>query len=119
MTELVEYCLVVMASTLFVTGSIAVYNSFSTFESGLQLRATFAAISGLASQALQGGRANSTLVLPASTIGCDRGSLTVTIGSGSIAQRLPANCNFALNLSAGPHSLAFLSEHHELNISVS
>jgi len=119
MTELVEYCLVVMASTLFVTGSVAVYDSFSSFESGLQLRATFADVSGLASQAILGGRASAALVLPTSTFGCTGGSLSVTIGSGSITQRFPAACNFDLTVDAGPHTIAFLDEHQQLSISVS
>ena len=47
MAETVEYALVVMVSALFVAGSIATYGAFASFESGVQFRAEFQAISAL------------------------------------------------------------------------
>jgi hypothetical protein len=53
MTEVTEYSLVFMVSTLFVAGSLATYNSFSSLETQIQFRADFVALSNLASQAIE------------------------------------------------------------------
>jgi hypothetical protein len=63
MTELVEYTLVVMVSTLFVAGSAFVYNSFTGFEASLQLKAAFDAVSGTAIQAVEGGTGSAAIWL--------------------------------------------------------
>jgi hypothetical protein len=119
MTEIVEYSLVVVVSALFVTGSVVVFNSFSSFESGLQLRATFAAISGVALQAVDSGSAKATMSIPASTIWCEHDSLTMSTGSATVAGDLPIDCNFSLNVGGGLHTLLFTRHSTLLSLSVS
>jgi hypothetical protein len=118
LTELVEYCLVVMVSTSFVAGSVVAYNAFSSFESGLQLRATFAEVSALAAQAVDEGSSRATLSLPASTIECGHDSLQVSTGPAAISESLPVDCDFSLNVGAGLHTILFTTRSAQLDLSV-
>ena len=119
MTEIIEYALVVMVSTLFVTGSAVVYDSFAYFESNLQLRGTYATLSELAARAVDSGTASARLSLPPSTIGCERGSLTLDFGSRGLAASVPANCGFEVSVAGGEHELVFTSAHGTLSLQVS
>lgn len=118
MAELVEYSLVVIASTLFVTGSVAVYGSFTSFESGLSLHAAFGLVAGLASRAAESGSANATVALPASTVACQAGVLSMTVGNASLEERLPLTCGFVVGVPAGVHVLTFTDDSSQLTLSV-
>ena len=104
---------------MFVAGSVVAYNAFSSFESGLQLRATFAAVSGLALDAVNSGSASGIVLTPPSTIECEHDSLMVSAGSAVVATSLPVDCSFALNVVGGPHTFQFTSQDAILNLSVS
>ena len=118
MTEIIEYSLVVMVSTLFVAGSVLTYSSFSAFESNLQVRAAFATISGLVSQALESGNSSATLSLPSSTIRCEGGSLSISAGPTNVGESIPAACNFVVNIDSGAHSLLFSKRSSGLYLAV-
>ena len=118
MVEIVEYAMVVMVSTLFVAGSIMVYGGFTAFESGLSLRAAFDGVSGLVSEAIANGSAAATLTVPTSAIACQGGRLSVTVGGGSIAEALPLECSFDVSVPGGVHTLRFLDESSQLELSV-
>ena len=118
MTELVEYALAVTVSTLFVSGSVVVYSSFASFESGLELRSDMGTVASLASRALAEGTSSGTLTLPASTIGCGDNSLTLTFGSRGIAQAFPAGCDFSTSILGGEHTLTFSTESGALSLRV-
>ena len=118
MTELVEYSLVMMVSTLFIAGSAATYGTFSSFEAGLQFRAAFAAVSGLASEAVMNGSSAASVSLPALTIRCQGGGLSVASGSLSETQNLPVACDFSVVVSGGPHVVRFSENSSRLVISV-
>jgi hypothetical protein len=107
MAELVEYSLIVMVSVLFVAGSVMTYNSFSALESQLKFGGAYAAVTGLASQAVENGSSSGSLSLPMSTIKCEDGLLTVSSGQMSREQDLPVACDFNLHVSPGPHLLRF------------
>lgn len=119
MTEIVEYSLVVMVSTLFIAGSVITYNSFSSFESGLQLRAAFAAVSGLASQAIVNGTSRASLTLPASIIRCEGGSLSLSTGTATERERAPMACDFVAPFNGGSYVLEFSTLSSRLVLSVS
>jgi uncharacterized protein (UPF0333 family) len=119
MVELVEYALVVMASTLLVAGSAVVYSSFESYEQGLQLRGTFSDVAGVVETALQNGSATSTLSMPASVIGCEQGNLYVSVGPGSISQEIPARCEFVVSVGAGTHIVSFRTVSGQLALAVS
>ncbi len=119
MVELLEYALVVMASTLFVAGSVLVYESFATFESGLSLRATFEGVSGLVSNAIANGSATATMSIPSSTIACQGGTLSVKVGGSVLEDRVPLGCSFAVTVPAGVHTVEFRDDSSRLELSVS
>jgi hypothetical protein len=119
MAEIVEYTLVVMVSVLFVSGSIATYDSFSAFESSLQFRADSAALARLASQAALNGSSEATLTLPSSTLGCQGGELKFTSGTFSAVQGVPLACDFTASLTAGAHPVRFYGNGSELELAVS
>ena len=118
MSEIVEYTLVVMASALLVSGSVAVYDSFSNLESELQLREAFATISDLASQAVNTGAASTTMSIPASTISCEDSSLTLSFGSLGISHSVPLDCDFIQRVAGGERSLAFAVSGNSLLLTV-
>jgi hypothetical protein len=118
MAEILEYTLVFMVSTLFVTGSVATYNSFSSWASELQFHEAFSAIVGLAAQALTNGTSRGTMNLPYSTIQCFGGSLTFETKSFSATQNFAAGCNFLVNLGTGTHTMAFAGGSSLLSLSV-
>jgi len=119
MAEIVEYVLAVMASTLLLTGSVFVYNSFASYESALQLRGAFSAVAQVVDGALVNGRATSALPLPESTIGCEESTFYVSVGAGAISQAIPAQCDFQARISAGTHLVSFTTVSGQLNITVS
>ncbi len=119
MAEIVEYSLVVLVSALFVSGSVVVYGSFTSFESDLQLRATYAAVSNLASQAAENGSATASLSMQGTTIGCSGDSLVVSVGSKGLAGSIPSSCDFVLDVPSGVHDLTFEALGKGLNLSVS
>ncbi len=118
MAETVEYALVVMASALFVAGSVATYGSFSTFESGVQFRAEFQAVSALASAALVNGSSRGTYALPASTISCESGVLSVAAGSMSRSLSIGSPCEFLVVTTQGSHTLSFSMQSSRLTLAV-
>jgi len=118
MVELVEYAVAFMASTLLVGGSVIVYNSFTSYEVGLQLKGAFSAVAEVAESALLNGNAQSTVNLPESTIGCEQGTLYVSVGSGTISQYVPVWCHFQARVSAGPHLLSFNATSTTLEMAV-
>jgi hypothetical protein len=118
MTEVVEYSLVVMVSTLFVAGSVMTYDHFSSFESGLQFRADFAAVSGLVSKAVEQGSASATISLPDSTFRCQGGSLTMTSGSSTDSLSVHDGCDFLLEVKGGAHVVDFIVRSSQLVLKV-
>ena len=107
MAELVEYCLALMVSTLLVAGSVEEYGNYTSFESGLALRAEFDAISGLALKAAENGSASMTMSVPSSTVACHRGVITVSAGGASLEESLPVACAFTAGIPTGTHTFAF------------
>ncbi len=119
MAEILEYTLVFLVSTLFVSGSVVTYNSFSSWASGLQFHEAFSVISSLASQAMSNGSSRTTINLPTSSIQCHGGSLTLSSKSSSLSQSFPTDCSFSFNLERGAHTLIFTQESTQLSLSVS
>ena len=107
-----------MVSTLFVAGSIATYDSFSSFETGLQFRADFAAVSGLVTQAIERGNSSATMTLLTSTFSCHRGSLTLSSGSSTEGLVVPVGCDFLVTTKEGAHVVGFTLQSSQLILTV-
>ncbi|HYC11874.1 MAG TPA: hypothetical protein VEC02_04350 [Nitrososphaerales archaeon] len=118
MAEIVEYCLVVLVSSFFVAGSVVTYASFSSFDSELQLRAAFATMAGLASEAIRNGSAGAAVLLPSSTIACAGGSLSLSAGNYTESENVPVSCDFHVSVNQGSHLLQFSDRSAWLFLSV-
>jgi hypothetical protein len=119
MVELFEYCLVFLVSALFVAGSVATYDSFSGFASGLQFKAASASIARLADEAVSSGSATGEVAVPASTLRCEGGVLTLASGNMTEQHWVPAACDFVLGVQGGVRSFGFRYQGQLLTISVS
>ena len=118
MTEILEYCLVVMVSSLFVAGSAATYVSFSGFVADVQFKAASSAVSALAMEALANGTSNAALALPPSTISCEGGVLAFASGSRVALEHLSAPCSFDLSVPGGTHEVVFSRNGSGLSMEV-
>lgn len=119
MAELVEYCLVFLVSSLFVAGSVATYDSFSGFTSGLEFRTASASISRLASDALASGSASGAFAVPSSTVSCEGGVLTFVSEGMALRQAVGATCDFSASLQGGVHAFGFSYDDSRLTMTVS
>ncbi|MDG6920505.1 MAG: hypothetical protein JRN59_03155 [Nitrososphaerota archaeon] len=118
MTEILEYCLVVMVSSLFVAGSVATYGSFSEFVSEVQFKAAASTVSALAMEALANGTSQGAVALPPSTISCDGGVLAFSSGSQVAVEDLHTSCSFELSVQSGMHEVAFSANGSGLSAEV-
>lgn len=107
MVELLEYTMAVLVSSLFIAGSVGVYGAFSTFETDMQLRASFTSVSDLAYTASIHGAARADLNFPPSTLSCSGRNLSLSTGASVLSGTVPCECQFSLVLAGGIHSVSF------------
>ncbi|MDG7011313.1 MAG: hypothetical protein JRN57_04250 [Nitrososphaerota archaeon] len=119
MAELLEYCLVFAVSVLLVAGSVAVYESFAGFISGVQFGLASASITRLVNEAMANGSSAGVVTIPPSTLSCGGGTMSFTSGSRSQQEAVAATCDFALNMQGGAHTLGFRYAAEQLTVSVS
>lgn len=107
MAELLEYTMAVLVSSLFIAGSVGTYGAFSTFQTNMQLKATFTSVSDLAYTASIHGTAQADLNFPPSTLSCAAGRLSLSTGTSVQSGTVPYDCQFSLALASGTHSVDF------------
>ncbi len=115
--EILEYSLVFLVSSIFISGSAAAYANFSAMQADLRLRATFAEVSTLAGEALDTGSSRGTVDLPGAVIACRDGTLSVSSGPTVMEQSIPGSCDFEVRLSSGSHQVAFSGSYSGLSLS--
>ena len=107
-----------MVSVLFIGGSVAIYNSFSSSESQLQLRVLSSTVSALVEETVRNGSAEATVSLPATTFDCTDAAIRLTTSSGTVALASPLPCSFGFDVTAGTHVLQFAIESAQLVVRV-
>ncbi len=107
MVEVVEYALVVLASSLFAGASLAALGLFGSFQGSLSQRSSAAAVAGLAWEAIQNGTASGTVPMRDGAISCYQGNLTVYSEGEAFSKAVPASCHFSLPVSAGSRKVSF------------
>lgn len=107
MVEVLEYALVVLASSMLVFFSVEAYSGFTSALGPATDEATFASVLSLANAAVEHGSASATLYISNATIGCDSGTLTFASGRYSQNSSLPVDCSFAPQGVSGERHLAF------------
>ena len=109
----------VAVSTLFVAASVATFDTFTSFVSGLEFRAGSSSIARLASQAAAEGSATGSVALPASAISCSDGVMQMTSGGQTETDVVGGSCDFALAVPAGTHAFGFRCVAGQLSLMVS
>ena len=110
--------MVILVSTLFAGASVATYGEFAKFESAAEASVSFSDLLTLASEAMENGTTTSTLFIPASTISCTGGVLSMTTTGSVQTQRIATDCAFQVEVSRGTHTV-ILTEASGLSMKVS
>jgi uncharacterized protein (UPF0333 family) len=118
LSQVIEYALVVLASTLFVGGSAATLMAYQSFEAKAQTGAAFSTLSTLAEQAAENGSSQAVLFLPDSTITCRGSIMDMTSSDVTATHDLPVSCDFSKQISEGVHRVEFLSQSSSLMLQV-
>ena len=109
MTEIVEYALVILVSSIFVAGSLGSYGLFTSFESNLQLKTNFASLSNVEYSAAIHGSAMAVLDFPPmSSLNCAGGLLSLRAGPSIMTESVPEDCQFSINLAQGVDNVTLL-----------
>lgn len=107
MVEVLEYTLVILASTVVVAFSFGVYaNYVSTIDTSTN-EAAYSAVVTLAHAAVEHGNATASLALQDATIGCESGNLSYTSPWYSSNSLLPVDCSFHSGELSGLRRLSF------------
>ena len=118
MVELLEYSLVFLASSMLVGFSMAIASSYQGASQAIEARAALSSLSGAAWEAVEHGGSNVTLSLTNSTITCAGGVLTLTSGSFTGREDLPARCGFSFVGLGGWHTFGFTFDSGRLELTV-
>jgi hypothetical protein len=118
LSQVIEYTLVVLASTLFVGGSTATLMAYQSFETKAQTGAAFSTLWTLAEQAAENGSSQAVLFLPDSTVTCRGSSLDMTSSDVTAIHDLPVSCDFSKQISKGVHHVEFLFQSSTLLLQV-
>ncbi|MDA4121017.1 MAG: hypothetical protein OK404_01255 [Thaumarchaeota archaeon] len=118
MSQVIEYTLVVLASTLFVGGSSATLVAYQSFETKAQTGAAFSSLSTLAEQAAMNGSSQAVLFLPNSTVTCRGSTLDMISSDVTATHDLPVSCDFSKQISKGIHHVEFFLQSSTLLLQV-
>ena len=118
MTEILEYTLAVMVSTILIGASIATYDGFASVESKAEEQATFSSIVVLAEAALTNGSSSNSLSMPNSTVSCRGETLGLTAGGVTETASVGAVCAFKVEFSPGVYDFRFTYDAGNLSLAV-
>jgi hypothetical protein len=107
LVEVLEYALVVVASSLLAFFSVGVYSGLASALGPASDEAAFASVVSLASAAVEHGSASATLTFSDAVIGCSAGVLTLSSGKYSQNSTLPTECSIPQIGLSGQRQLTF------------
>jgi hypothetical protein len=107
LTQIIEYALVMLISSLFAGASAVTYTNYKNIEGNVAFAAAFSGISTLAEQALANGSSHSNMLLPSSIVSCSGGILSLSSAGRTAMRSLMVGCDFSFVVTGGPHSLEF------------
>ena len=108
MSEILEYALVVLVSSVLAAFSIGVYSGFSSNFGPTRDEADFATVVALANAAVAHGNASSEIDFDHATVACSDGTLFYQNGSYGQTSTVPAACSIAPTEVIGAHVLTFV-----------
>ncbi len=107
MVELVEYTLVVLSSTLLITGSVLVYDGYASSEATLIESEAFSTLVAGAKEATWNGTDTLTVVVPSAVVACSDETLSLNASGSVDASSIGVPCAFSYETSAGVHTFQF------------
>ena len=107
MVEVLEYALVVLASSILMFFSVGVYSGLASALGPATDEATFASVVALANGAIEHGSASARLYFDNASIGCNSGTLTFATAKYSQNSSLTVNCSFPPQEVNGATQLTF------------
>jgi len=119
MVEVLEYSLVLLASSLLIGFSISAASSFWGVSLETEDRAAFSGLAATAWGALEHGNSSVTLEVSNSSVYCVGGALTFSSPRYSAVADLPADCDFAYQQLDGQHLFSFATVGSWLELRVS
>jgi hypothetical protein len=108
LVELLEYALVVLASTSIIAFSAFSYSSYTSSVELAAQRANYSSYVTLAYVAVERGNSSASLTLVDTSLTCDAGRLGFSSAVLSDDSMLPVLCHFAYLNLAGSHELKFV-----------
>jgi hypothetical protein len=118
LTEIIEYALVLLVSSLVVGFSFGAYSMYSGAITQSEAHAGFSSILTVAMESIDHGEATVTLPLVNVTLTCHHGVLVYASHSYSANATLPADCDFGVQDISGTHTLTFATSSGILSIQV-
>jgi hypothetical protein len=118
LTEIIEYALVLLVSSLVVGFSFGAYSMYSGAITQSEARAGFSSIVTAAIESIDHGESSVTLPLANVTLACNHGVLVYTSSSYSANATLPADCDFSVQDVSGTHVLKFVTSSGFLSVQV-
>lgn len=116
LAEIVEYALVLLASTSVVGFSITTYSAYTSSIAVATSRANYSSYLTLAYAAIERGNASATLTLDHTSLTCDAGRLGFGSKSLSAESILPVGCHFAYENLTGLRELTFVYSNGSLDL---
>ncbi|MDV3277419.1 MAG: hypothetical protein LYZ69_03000 [Nitrososphaerales archaeon] len=118
MVEILEYALVVFASTLVISFSFVNYSAYSASIENATQRADYSSYLTLAYAAIERGSSSGALSLDHASLNCSSGRLEFDSPSFSAGSSLPVGCGFTYTRLIGPHILTFRYSNGYLGLEV-
>lgn len=106
MAEVLEYALVVLASSALMLFSVGVYSGLTSAIGPARDEAAFSSVVALADAAIEHGSASARLDFSGS-IGCNAGAITLAAAGYSKSSPVPVDCSFPPQVVSGPALLTF------------
>jgi len=107
LVEVLEYALVVLASSILMFFSVGVYSGLASALGPAADEATFASVVALANGAIEHGSASARLDFGNASIACSSGTLTFATADYSQNSSLPVGCSFPPQRVDGVVQLTF------------
>jgi len=107
LVEVIEYALVVLASSMLAFFSVGVYGGLASALGPASEEATFASVVSLADAAVEHGTAGAALSFQNAMIECGSSVLTFSSGSSSLNSTLPVGCSVPSTGLNGVERLTF------------
>jgi hypothetical protein len=118
MVEIIEYCLVVLVSTLLAAASLLTFGRFAASQIESESALSFSSLASLVDRAISNGTSRASLLLPSLVVSCHSGVFAVVLQNLQRIKTIPLGCNFSQEIDPGPHLVEFSVQSMTLSLKV-